>query len=87
MNRYFTICKSETREMQVSCNRVGTLEDYTGSLQERLNDLVDDHLNYVNYWAGTLDFSYGFNDLSETSNLDEFILVQLNDKGNYTRVN
>ena len=86
MNRYFTI-KSKDIELQVSCNRTGTLENYTGSDKERINDLVDDHLKYVNIWAGTLDFSYSFNDLGETSNLDEFILVQLNDKGNYTRVN
>ena len=86
MNKYYAIYKSKDMELSVSSVRTGTLEDYTGSLQERLNDLVDDHLKYVNIWAGTLDFSYSFNDLSEASDLDEFTILELNDQGNYTRI-
>ena len=87
MNKYYAIYKSKDMELQVSCNSSSCLQDYYGSDKERFNDLVDDHLKYINIWAGTLDFSYSFNDLGETSNLDNFILVQLNDKGNYARVN
>ena len=87
MNKYYAIYKSKDMELQVSCNSTSILQDYYGSLSERLNDLVDDHLKYVNIWAGTLDFSYSFNDLEEMKDLDNFILVQINDKGNYARVN
>lgn len=71
--------------LQVSCDRIAGISDYTGSDEEKINDLIDDHLKYVNNWAGTPDFS--FNDLELTEiRLDRYILIYKNEQRNYVRV-
>jgi hypothetical protein len=72
--------------MQVSCNRIAGIADYTGSDEEKMNDLIDDHLRYVNNWAGTPDFSFSDTELTEINRLDRYILIYKNEQGNYVRI-
>jgi hypothetical protein len=72
--------------LQVSCERIAGISDYIGTKQEKINDLIDDHLKYVNNWSGTPDFSFSDRELSEINRLDNYILAYKNDKGNYVRV-
>ena len=71
--------------LQVSCDRVAGISDYKGTEQERVNDLIDDHLKYVNNWNGTPDFSF-FNEELTDIRLDRYILIYKNEQGNYVRV-
>lgn len=82
----FNTIYKETKELQVSCERVATIADYKGNYEERLNDLVDDHLAYVNNWAGTPDFSSCDRELEDIKELDKYILVVINNLGDYVRV-
>jgi hypothetical protein len=78
MTIYYAISK-DTKEAQTGLNKISNLDDYSGTLNEKLNDLIDDHLNYVNVWGGSLDFSY-----SSTSKFPEserYILVTETDSG------
>jgi hypothetical protein len=68
--------------LQVSCERVAGISDYTGTEQERVNDLIDDHLKYVNNWDGTPDFSFFSEELADIR-LDRYILIYKNEQGNY----
>lgn len=72
--------------MQVSCDRVATIADYQGNYEDRLNDLIDDHLKYVNNVNGTPDFSSCDRELEDIKNLDRYILVVMNNLGDYVRV-
>ena len=71
--------------LQVSCDRVAGVSAYTGTLQERVNGLIDDHLKYTNDWARTPDFSFSDRELPEI-NLENYILVYVNKAGAYVRV-
>ena len=71
--------------LQVSCDRVAGISDYAGTKQEKIDDLIDDHLKYVNNWNGTPDFSFTDNELTDIR-LDRYILVYKNEQGNYVRV-
>jgi hypothetical protein len=78
MTLYYAISKN-TKELQTGLSKTSNLDDYSGTLEEKLNDLIDDHLNYVNVWCGTLDFSY-----SSTSKFPEserYILITETDSG------
>jgi len=76
---YYAISK-ETKEAQTGLNRISNLQDdYTGSLEERLNDLIDDHLTYVNNWNGSLDFAYSSRSLE--SEPEKYIIVTETDTG------
>lgn len=72
--------------LQVSCERIAGVSDYTGTQQEKINDLIDDHLKYVNTWAGTPDFSFSDRELTEINKLENYTLVYKNVAGNYVRV-
>jgi hypothetical protein len=78
MTIYFAISKN-TKEAQTGLNKISNLDDYSGTLEERLNDLIDDHLNYVNVWAGSLDFSY--RSTSKFPESERYILVTETDSG------
>jgi len=72
--------------LQVSCDRIAGVSDYTGTEEERINDLVDDHLRYLNNWNGSNDFCFTDYELTDIRNLDRYILVYKNEQGNYVRV-
>ena len=75
-----------TKERQVSPDRIASISDYEGSEEDRLLDLIDDHLAYVNNWAGTPDFSSCDRELEDIKDLDKYILVVINNLGDYVRV-
>ena len=74
-----------TTPMQVTPDRIASISDYEGSHEDRLLDLIDDHLAYVNNWAGTPDFSFIDREITDIR-LENYILVVRNNKGNYVRV-
>lgn len=71
--------------LQVSCNRIAGISDYTGTEKDKVNDLIDEHLKYVNNWNGTPDFSFNEEELTDIR-LDRYILIYQNEHGNYVRV-
>jgi len=78
MTIYYAISR-DIKEAQTGLNRISHLDDYSGTPEEKLNDLIDDHLNYVNVWSGSLDFAY-----SSTSKFPEserYILITETDTG------
>ena len=75
-----------TTPMQVSPDRIASISDYEGSEEDRLLDLIDDHLNYINTWAGSNDFSFTDRGITDIRHLENYILVAQNNKGNYVRV-
>ena len=75
-----------TKERQVSPDRIASISDYEGNFEERLNGLIDDHLKYVNNHNGTPDFSSCNRELEDINNLDKYILVIMNNLGDYVRV-
>lgn len=75
-----------TKERQVSPDRIASISDYEGSEEDRLLDLIDDHLAYVNNWAGTPDFSFFNEELEDIKDLDRYILIYQNEHGKYVRL-
>jgi hypothetical protein len=78
MTIYYAISK-DTKEAQTGLNKISNLDDYSGALDEKLNDLIDDHLNYVNVWGGSLDFSCS--STSKFPQSEKYILVTETDLG------
>jgi len=78
MTIYYAISK-DTKEAQTGLSRISNLDDYCGSLEEKLNDLIDDHLNYVNNWNGSLNFAYS--STSKFPESEKYILVAETDTG------
>lgn len=75
-----------TTPMQVTPDRIASISDYEGSEDDRLLDLIDDHLAYVNNWAGSNDFSFTDKEITDIRHLENYILIVKNCKGNYVRV-
>lgn len=75
-----------TTPLQVTPDKIAGVSDYKGAEEDRLLDLIDDHLKYVNNWAGSNDFSFTDKEITDIRHLENYILVVQNNKGNYVRV-
>jgi hypothetical protein len=78
MTIYYSISK-DIKRAQTGLNRISNLDDYSGLLEEKVNDLINDHLNYVNKWGGSLDFSYS--STSKFPESEKYILIIETDSG------
>ena len=78
MTIYYAISR-DIKEAQTGLNRISNLHDYSGTPREKLNDLIDDHLSYVNNWNGSLDFAYSSGLLESES--EKYIIVAETDTG------
>lgn len=71
MTQFYNGIHKSVDTLQVSPTRLGYLADYNS-----LNEFIEAHLNYLNNWGGTPDFSFFDKAKENIRDIDNYVLIE-----------